>query len=590
MPGDPGIKCWAEFPSVDAIESCSYTRSLGIAPGVVTMKILPQPDFTIAAGGDVVFHYGDETRVVPSCKVDQGSYTRNEGGFIVTLSLWDRRWKWMFGGPFGPLSGQYNILEEVGTIKENFSRKQLRTPRALAVLCLEAMGEVGYDVSAVPDDPYNDLLPETLWDREIPAKALAALCDEIGFTPAYRVSDDTVRLYELGQGEDLPTEDIEDQGIKVNPPERPDSLMVACGPTLFQIIIPLEAVGKDIDGTIKPISKLSYKPANGWSYESPAHMINVDLTQLFLPDGTSINRRTLAQQTVFRWYRILNQAVDFDSQDGLFDGPPLAIPGVPAGLGAIQDLRQILPMDDQRIETWIDPRTQQERKLRMCVFGIYCKGADGNLTNTKSWLEPVDRDATLNGDLGIVEFDRYVVKTLTDKNGNLTITGANIYLQIAVKLRHPITWAWWRYERLLVYPDGAWGTGPRVLKHDDIVEQVQVFYDKTTKKIVKFETNNANVNAECDYYLAAADQEYQSPNGLEVLYMGLKQIDIDGAIRQVEWSVGPEGFTTRACRNSEFAVGTIPLKQRRLQERMLQRDVIQEVDELRKRAKAQGGR
>src|SRR5579864_581534 len=414
---DAGIKCWAEFPSVDAIESCSYTRSIGIAPGVVTMKILPQPDFTIGAGGPVIFHYGDATLFIPECKVDQGSYQRNEGGYVVTLNLWDRRWKWMFGGPFGPLSGQYNILEEVGTIKENFSRKQLRTPQALAVLCLEAMGEVGYDVSAVPNDPYNDLLPETLWDREIPAKALASLCDEIGFTVAYRVSDDTVKLCELGDGEDLPSDDIEDQGIKVNPPERPDSLMVACGPTLFQVYIRLEAVGKEVDGTVKPIDKLSYKPKNGWEFETPGGYHNVPTSVVIGPNGQQINSlaidpRALALESVYRWYRVVNVAPDFfvdpPPDNG---GPPLVIPGVPGGLGVIQDIRQILPLEDFLVETFIDPLTGQQRRSGAIVTGIYCQGGfTTENNNSDDWLLPVDRGFTLNTDLGIVEFERYVYK------------------------------------------------------------------------------------------------------------------------------------------------------------------------------------
>ena len=55
----------------------------------------------------------------------------------------------------------------------------------------------------------------------------------------------------------------------------PGALLLVGGPTVFQDDLPLEAVGIDLDGTIRPINELSYAPVNrssgdsDWTHEPP---------------------------------------------------------------------------------------------------------------------------------------------------------------------------------------------------------------------------------------------------------------------------------------------------------------------------------
>jgi hypothetical protein len=60
------------------------------------------------------------------------------------------------------------------------------------------------------------------------------------------------------------------------------------------------------------------------------------------------------------------------------------------------------------------------------------------------------------------------------------------------------------------------------------------------------------VNSQCDYYLDAAEQTYQTTYPQTIRYVGLRgDIELDGAIQQIVFAIGPGGCTTTASRNDE---------------------------------------
>ncbi len=142
-----------------------------------------------------------------------------------------------------------------------------RTPQELAELYLNAMGEVDYDISELPDDTR----PPVDHDYDNPAEALAALCESLGCRIVLQL-DNTVKLVRSGAGAGLPAEFLLEDSLTIDLPEKPDKIAVVCGPSLYQVDFPLEAVGLDRDttsggdptDTIKPIDELSYKPSGGW--------------------------------------------------------------------------------------------------------------------------------------------------------------------------------------------------------------------------------------------------------------------------------------------------------------------------------------
>jgi hypothetical protein len=84
------------------------------------------------------------------------------------------------------------------------------------------------------------------------------------------------------------------------------------------------------------------------------------------------------------------------------------------------------------------------------------------------------------------------------------------------------------------------------------------------------ETNRAELDLEATTLLAEVAAEWQARGTADVEYAGLLAISPDGAIEQVEFRVGPEGATTRASRNAEFAHSLAPHTVRRQQPRLWQ--------------------
>lgn len=62
--------------------------------------------------------------------------------------------------------------------------------------------------------------------------------------------------------------------------------------------------------------------------------------------------------------------------------------------------------------------------------------------------------------------------------------------------------------------------------------------------------NLDDVHAAADEYLDFIERQVSIARPESVGYVGLKRIDLDGAIQQVTWSVGLYGATTRAARHT----------------------------------------
>ena len=245
------------------------------------------PQWTPYTDGGTLAIAFDRVRLeFPDCRLADAYLRRSQGGYVIGLSIVDRRWKWAFGA----ISGRYNLrCADESIDPENRARR----PQELARLLLDGMGETGYDVSLLP----NDARPLIEWISAVPAQALADLCDGLGCRVVLGI-DNRVRIVRAGLGAFLPEGGRVTEGIGIDPPERPDALAVVCGPTRYQAKWELEAVGLDTDGAIKPIDELSYKPSAGWENEYPGLFSGVE--------GTRSRRRRV--ESVYRWYRIKKEA------------------------------------------------------------------------------------------------------------------------------------------------------------------------------------------------------------------------------------------------------------------------------------------
>ncbi len=258
------------WPGVVAVEEFQYSVGHGITPGTALLRIQPQAT-PVAQFGDLTITDGNETVVVPGCRLDDLRVEKGEGGEYWFIRLVDRRWRW---GNLGAVSGLYNQLDPNGKLIP----WTIRSPTELAELCLQAMGETNYTIDLPEGLPraigegFKEILPTGInfpptgvnppveWVVKPPAKALQELAERYGRRVVYRLSTDSVHVARVGEGAYLPDGNVYKQGPSLKSPEAPDAIGIAGAPTRHDMKIRLEAVGEDWDGMIRPIDQLSYAP------------------------------------------------------------------------------------------------------------------------------------------------------------------------------------------------------------------------------------------------------------------------------------------------------------------------------------------
>lgn len=515
------------FPGVNQVVSATMTFGHGISPSACTLTIAPQANF-LASGGTLSFLFNGTQIDFPGCKIDRGSLQRNSRGEVWRLTVLDRRWKWRWG----KIAGSFNLRDGAGNLKA----ATIQTPQQLAIKCLTAMGETGFDVTDLP----NQSRPETKWDdNPPPAKALADLCDQLGCRVVLSPLDDNVYIRRVGQGANLPVDDlVMEDSLTVDPPEMPDAIGVLCGPTRWEAWLRLEAVGIDNDqpGTILPIAQLGYTPAGGWTKSLPPWHDAVTGSTTF-QDGTTVQHQDLARRSVFRMYRVKFPVTLLQTL-----GPPPAIP----------DMEHLL-IEREKIYTKLDPQgntVNQEADL----IGSWFPNNEDLKNKLGTWDKKKDGPWSFDTETGIVTFTDSVYENANILATSLIIQEAKLWYRCAVSLRDPnADRKWLRHERKLNLGTN-YGTPDEWLHHDEI--QLTVTNGDVT--------NAATIDLEADYYLAARLAEYQQTFPRTIKYAGLRNdIDLDGAVQQLTFTVGRQGATITACRNTELLNRTLSYKQRR---------------------------
>jgi hypothetical protein len=549
-----GLQGLAYFPGIDQLISASYTLAHGITPGVIQVEMPPQPNFT-AEMGSFFFYYGDLVLEFADCKVDSVSFDASASGFVWRLAILDRRWMWAFG----QISGRYNLYHPDGSLQPQTAK----TPQELAQLCLDAMGEQGYDLSQMPGAP----LPTIHWDYAVPARALAALADELGCRVVLRL-DGAVAVLPEGEGEELPsTANLQSDSLSIDPPERPDSLVIVGAPVRYQVDLALMAVGWNTDGTIQPLANLDYAPN---PLASDGGFDQVDLN--YFNTIVDPQLRGKAIESVFRWYQV----------------DPGRLGQIP-GYGPIVDVRQILPLGTRQLDTTLET-SLGETSLRgkpAQVFGVWFDVLRSTEdTNTCDDLVPLgdgtsDQDKkmlyyrpfAIDAEAGVVKFDdpvyRKVALSASDGTSGQAYGAAELMLRTSVTVRDSQTWSVGRYQRSRDQNSDV-GTQPCYIRREDIQLGRVARYGSDYDGQPTLESNQQACDQQADEYLDAAESEFDTPAPRICSYAGLEPISPDGAIQQVTWNVGLQGATTLASRGTDRAPYTVPYSQRRLMEKIRQ--------------------
>lgn len=535
------------FNGMEALLQGSFTLAHGIAPSLCTITIPPQKG-KIFEGGKLTISYNGKKIEFPDCKIDEVNFTREGDGFETwTMNILDRRWKWQFGGQ---ISGSYNTLRGGAIIPS--TKKHVRD---LARLCLTAMGEKNSDASKLP----NDVFPEVDWDYELPAEALAKLCDGIGYRVVLKASNNQVQICKLNEGAKLP-ESIPylQNSISPNPPERPDELVLVGARTLYQIDVALEPVGLDVDGQVKPLLALSYAG------------IIPDIEQFdqgMCESITDPKIRELAKRSLFRWYRIFG---------------PLTIPGTGA---VIRDMERLLPLTQQQVETE-QGADGQPRPKEPVVYGLWYSGEAGErntfagpgFPSKDLTVNPeaiYERGWTLDTELGIVKLADPLYRFVD--TGKFKPQGeglpkipiykhppATLILRVAAGVRDADTRAFDRYEVVRKSKEKKFGTEPEYIRHDDL--RVTYFIDHARGG--RLTTNTKDFTNAANKRLDEYEKKFTTDAAQAATYVGFHNIDLDGAIQQITWSVNASGATTRVSRNQEELIVAPSNDEKRLAQKL----------------------
>jgi len=528
----------ARFPGVVSALGGTLSVTAGDAPGVCTLRIIPQAS-PPAMFGTLEIFWGGRRIEIPDCRVVSASYQRDSGGRIVSLQIEDWRWRWRFGS----ISGRYNRRDADGVIIPHTER----TPSELFELCFAAAGHANYSLSGLPDTAR----PEVDWEEpQTPMVVAARLAEELGceIVPGDNM---LASVLPIGVGADLPSGpdsyrmDVSDV---LDPPEKPDSLAVIGAPVDFQCDLEVEAVTREVAGEFVLPDDASYKPAAGW----------LGAAESF--EGiTDLKARTIAGQYLYRTFRVVIP------NDGL------EIPGYTDITGKkVKRLDQLVILDRQ---------AEKEEQYGKAVYrpawlyGAFDSPAanqlgDNALSNTRTEPEPItDPESDLaketiwrggvsvNSELGIVfTSDRATLTTAAGASGP-----AKFRLRVAVNVRDDETDELTRYVRQRQYGTKT-GTKPGILRHNEIVARTVPTY-AADYRVVSVETTNAEADAEADYYLDAQERAWRDDRPSEATYAGLLPTALDGALSHIVYTFGSDiKPTTRIARNTKFKEYVAPFK------------------------------
>lgn len=596
------------YEGLEAILEGSMTWTHGISPSRATISIIPQT-VTVIQSGTLSITYGETSIKFPDCRVINPSIQYDSGGFVGSFIVEDRRWKWRYP----TINGWYNQRTPQGEIDTN--RVAEKTVQELAKLLLEAMGESNVDVSAMP----NKSRPEVYWEEDNAAEELAKLVESVGCLITLKLNNKVV-IEKKGKGADLPDNDAQlSQAYGVNAPSRPDKIKLVCGPSRFETVFALEAVGFDpADRRIKPIDDLSYAPKkgntvidqfgnaqvtvyDGWGYQKPGIFYDVQSKietesgkaniSNATPDGKAC--RYWALECVWKWYRIVCTANNYRKPMSFAyeDVPQFRTFTIPDSPVKVKDRKQILPLEDGRIV----PEEKQNRRLGTIDYPdpVISQPAHlvGQFVGELGRLEfakfppvykaqtdqntPIDCDFEIDRELGIVKLSEYRFLQKLDTAGKNVgqIIPAVLFLQVAHPVRDPDTMVPVRYTFEVDLPGTNVGTKSEAIKAEEVVyvsyPKYQDLAGKNTSAPGDTVTNKELVDKYALSYLVDATFRYMQPESKQVTYAGILDIDLTGTIHQVEWVIGDSGCETKASLNTEFKREVPNFAERRRRERQL---------------------
>jgi hypothetical protein len=549
------------------VTSGQFTLTPGLSPSVCSLSCLPLPNMP-PSNGTLVLEYGADQLRFLNCKLDSVVGRRGQDGKSEwQLTIYDRRWMW---ADRGKVSGEWNkrVNDQIvyGTEKK---------PSELLKMCLEALGESGFDLSRVPDDdrPYVE------WDYTRPSAAMGELCDLLKCIVCLGPVDNKIYIIPNILSTVVFTGDgATEYEESLDPPDPPAGIIVVGSKIKYQIDFPLEAVGREDDGTWKLLDELSYIPevlkADGSSFTPKQYSWNWFSSEMLNVSDKKL--RTLGEKYVFKAYRIK---------------PPTGIPGLPNS-EIPKDIKAYLPLLNEQVEyvgedvPTTDDKEKDLRRRSPQVHGFFAN--DGQTAQAEWEVEAsyqknlkdypaalYDKGIDLDVERGIVMFGSKIFRLVAKAHPQDGIIypakePAEIYLRVACHIsKAPKTYG--EYNRFEFTQSNNQGpkAAPSWAKRYEVREDIEreIYYDYVpTQKLVD---NEALCNELAKVYWERIASEYVPKDGLSATYVGFRKVGNDGAVRQITWFVDTEGKAfTRISKNREEVDASLSYKERRLIEKI----------------------
>jgi hypothetical protein len=514
------------YPGLE-IRYASMSFSRGVTPSVATVLAVPQGTLDLSPR-TLTFEFNGQTVQFQDAAIHSAYVRRRRaGGWLHSIQILDRRWRWAFGG----IGGEFNKRSPSGSI----AQADQRTPAQLMTLCLNAMGEAGYDLSRVP----SGVFPYVNWDGGNPALALADLCDYVACEVVLNHLTNRVEIWPLGVGNTNPTgfgEEHPKFAYKA-PAKIPSSIQVHCGPSRFQNKLKLRAVLTDNTGTQKLINESSITPSGGW------------VTQALHFPGVSAASQAVAVDQAWKDFRVVGQA----------DGS-LAVPQCPSTITSVGQYH----LSDYQLLAETDT-TGTLRALPYAVGGTFFSYSEvpGNFTNTH-WAGRT----TLHKDRRLVRLH----------DPCIALTSAGLLTEPTLFLVTSYTVTDTDGSPIHVFRSGnvGGGGGTLVLLRPEIFSAHNTTYSQggDGTSIVGTVNNLTDVNAEADQYIQMFQRKFGQPFASELTYAGIIPGTLDGNVCQVRWELGVNRDPkTMACEVEELDVSATPKTERR------RREILQKVAE-----------
>jgi len=359
------------------------------------------------------------------------------------------------------------------------------------------------------------------------------------------------------------------------------------------------------------------RPAGGdWSTSAPPSFWGVTATQGAQATSRLTKRqaRQLAEKCIYKMYRIVNA----DPNTGKV---PLTVPGfgkiVRREQILLQDsmIEQVLPHagDDQLVdkitgEPLIKNLYDSYQKNRPAeCYGSYFWPVAGTIMPSPP--DPNGWNSAPNSLVGVpfsIDPDRQLVifsEPVYFRGGNKpapakglvaeaalaiaqavgaisgvgSVRPAQLVLQTACQVRHPVTNQVVRAEAVQVFGGGKSNGLPLVIKADDFEINFLAQYPTmaaagvgvggliafagaaagaagAANKVIGVLNDLQDANKRAKYYLLAEAAKWELKEARERVYNGIVPVQLDGALHQASWEVGPNGAMTTISRNSEHAL------------------------------------